>query len=355
MFAQIEYPQNLLPEELDKYLANGWFRMRQTIFTTNFLHFNNLFYSAIWLRVVLNHSIHDKKYISLNKLNKGFRTEIKKSAIEGITPSHETLYQHYRKSISFEISPSLYELLFGNEAYSRFNTYEVNIYHHDTLIAAGFFDLGKKSAAGICCIYHSGYKKYSLGKYLIYLKMDFCIRSQLQYFYPGYMVPGYPAFDYKLEIGKATLQYLQLSSQQWLSYPGLVPFLDPLHQMVEKLGKLQFCLEKNNVYTTLLYYKFFEVNLDPSYYGQELFDFPVFLYCFPNTETSHYRIIIYNVCDTKYYLLQCSSIINIDFQQVIPPIFNSDVLKVERVLFATAIPVEICTHLSGILKHDGSA
>ena len=43
MFAQIAYPEELAPEELDKFLANGWFRMRQTIFTTNFLHFNQQF------------------------------------------------------------------------------------------------------------------------------------------------------------------------------------------------------------------------------------------------------------------------------------------------------------------------
>ncbi|MCW3093342.1 MAG: hypothetical protein JWP81_4411, partial [Ferruginibacter sp.] len=29
MFAQVEYPENLLPQELDDYLAKGWFRMRQ--------------------------------------------------------------------------------------------------------------------------------------------------------------------------------------------------------------------------------------------------------------------------------------------------------------------------------------
>ena len=70
MFAQIEYPKNLLPEELDKYLASGWFRMRQTIFTTNFLHFNQQFYSAIWLRVALEQPIDDTKYQRLKKLNK---------------------------------------------------------------------------------------------------------------------------------------------------------------------------------------------------------------------------------------------------------------------------------------------
>ena len=84
------------------------------------------------------------------------------------------------------------------------------------MIAAGFFDLGKMSAAGITCIYHPAYKKYSLGKYLMYLKMAFCKEQQLQYFYPGYVVPGYNSFDYKLEIGKSAIEYFDTYTGKWL-------------------------------------------------------------------------------------------------------------------------------------------
>jgi leucyl-tRNA---protein transferase len=239
MFAQIEYPEKLLPEELDNYLSKGWFRMRQTIFTTNFLHFKQQFYSAIWLRVGLDDYIADKKYFTLHKLNNGFRTETKKSITTAITPEHELLYRHYRQSISFDISPSLHELLFGAETHNRFNTHEVNIYDGERLIAAGFFDLGQKSAAGITCIYHPAYKKYSLGKYLMYLKIDFCKQRQLQYFYPGYVVPGCAPFDYKLTVGKATLQYLQLSTQNWQAFTQAASIQNPLKEMLEKLTELR--------------------------------------------------------------------------------------------------------------------
>lgn len=351
MFAQIEYPEKLLPEELDKYLAKGWFRMRQTIFTTNFLHFHLKFYSAIWLRVMLDQSIYDKKWLALRRLNKGFTTVIKKSGIGTISPQHESLYQSYRQSISFDVSPSLKELLFGNEIYNRFNTFEVNIYDGDKMIAAGFFDLGKISAAGITCIYHPAYKKYSLGKYLMYLKMDFCKEQQLQYFYPGYMVPGYPSFDYKLEIGKATLQYLQLSTQQWMPYTPLTSAQIPIQEMFEKLTELQPYLSKNKIPNIIFYYKFFEVNLDPYYSGNGFFDFPVFIYCFPSEDSSFFSMIVYDVRDARYHLLQCSSVINIGFQPDVLTIFDTDLLKVEHRLFATAIPEEMEACLSIILEN----
>lgn len=346
MFAQIEYPEKLLPEELDTCLANGWFRMRQTIFTTNFLHFNHRFYSAIWLRVALDDSIYDKKFYCLSKINNRFRTEIKKADIESISAQHESLYQYYRQSISFDVSPTLQELLIGNETYNRFNTYEVNIYDGYLMIAAGFFDRGKKTAAGITCIYHPAYKKYSLGKYLMYLKMDFCNQQQLQYFYPGYMVPGYRAFDYKLEIGKANLQYLQLSTQQWLPYDLHAPAPDPLQDMTDKLSYLQASLGKNEIPNAILFYQFFEANLDPFYNGEVLLDFPVFLYCFPKENNSFYTLMVYDVCDANYHLLQCSSVINIGFQQRLPIIFDWDLLKVEKELFATAIAGDMIAHLS---------
>ena len=63
MFVEIEYPDKLLPAQLDDYLSKGWFRMRQTIFTTNFLHFRHQFYSAIWLRISLDNYLFDKKHI----------------------------------------------------------------------------------------------------------------------------------------------------------------------------------------------------------------------------------------------------------------------------------------------------
>ncbi len=344
MFAQVEYPEKLQPEELDTYLAKGWFRMRQTIFTTNFLYFNQRFYSAIWLRVALENGIRDKKFFTLSKL-------IKKAdgAISG--EAHELLYQYYRQSISFEVSPTLQELLIGNLRFNRFDTHVVNIYDGATLIAAGFFDLGKKSAAGITCIYHPAYKKYSLGKYLMYLKMDFCKQQQMEYFYPGYVVPGYGSFDYKLEIGKSTLQYLQLSSRQWLPWIPKISAPDPLREMVDRLSMLKANLAKNSVPNAILYYKFFEANLDPYYYGNELFDFPVFLYCIPPAKSALYNMIVYDVRIASYRLIQCSSVINIGFHDGTQPIFDSDLLSVERQLFTTPIPATMEHFLYSYLKN----
>ena len=346
MFAQITYPLELGPQELDIYLANGWFRMRQAIFTTNFLQFHDIFYSAIWLRVAMAEYQEDKKFKTLQKLNKAFRIEIKKSETSKFSEAHEQLFQEYRQSISFEVSNSLGELLLGNGSPSIFNTHEVNIYDGDILIAAGFFDLGKTAAAGITCIYHPAYKKHSLGKYLIYLKINFCYKQKLAYFYPGYAVPGYQPFEYKLTIGKSTLQYLQMASQQWLSIDPVSVLQNPLHKMVEKLTGAQRMLNEFTFPNTLQYYRFFEANLNLHYLGSQLLDFPVFLICYPRVNNADVILLAFDVCDSSYYLLQVSSIIQLGPHLENSHIYEEGLLKVDSCLFVSSNLSEMVNFLT---------
>lgn len=332
MFAKMRSPLALAGSELDSYLARGWFRMRQNIFTTSFLQFHNKFYSVIWLRIALKELPQSKKQRDLYKINARFKTEIKHFDLK---ECHESLYQAYRKSISFDVSSSLQELLVGNETYNRYDTYQVTVYDNDELIALGFFDLGKESAAGIACIYHPDYKKHSLGKYLMFLKIDFCRNRNIRYFYPGYLVPGYKAFDYKTSIGKEKLEYFNLGLKQWLPYHELPPELTPLQCMQLKLGELKKFLEDNGISSAILYYKFFDVNLDPGFYGNGLFDFPIFLYCFPTMGSFDYHVIVYDVRDLKFHFLLCSSFILIDYNGSPENIFSSGLLKVDKHLAIT--------------------
>ena len=206
---------HLAPAQLDGFLSLGWFRIQQTIFTTDVLYFDEQQYDAIWLRVRLADFGTDKKYKILSGKNKRFRTEIKRAVV---TPAHEALYNLYKESIPFEGAPSLHSLLHGKSEGNVYNTWIINVYDGGLLIGSGCFDLGNNSAAGICSVYHPAYRKFSLGKYMIYEKMQYCKRENFTYFYPGYFVPGYPMFDYKLEIGKPALEYFDPVQKRWYSF-----------------------------------------------------------------------------------------------------------------------------------------
>ena len=343
MFAEVHNPTDLDSEALDLYLARGWFRMGQTIFTTNFLSFKHQLYSAVWLRILLEEFHIDHTQQKLNKLNSKFRTEIQPASMNA---EKEILFEKYKESISFEASASLNHLLYGEESYNIYNTYEINIYDSDVLIATGFFDLGKKSAAGISSFYDPDYKKHSLGKYLIYLKISYCKEQGLEYFYPGYFVPGYPLFDYKLEIGKSSLQYLSLTAQQWHSIAAFSISSTPFQIMCDRLKALQNLMRQKNVKSDFFSYEFYNANLIPALKQYKLFDYPVFLYCFDSVKDTLNPIVVYDLVDQKYQLIQCISFFeNSDFPVLQEGHYALHLLKISQILYSTSSSEEMANLL----------
>lgn len=336
MFSQVHFPETLLPHELDSYLERGWFRMGQTIFTTNFLNFKNQFYSAIWLRIELPQYRPDKTQQMLMKRNASLKVEIKKASV---TPAKEELYSRYKAVVSFDASPSLSQLLYRNTSRNIFDTWEINIYDRTTLVACGFFDIGRESGAGIISFYHPDYKKNSLGKYLIYQKMDYCQKLNLRYFYPGYFVPGYPYFDYKLSIGKSALQFLQFKSQQWLPMVHFAQTDIPFQLMLEKLNILHQVLAYQNIESSVLRYAYFDANLVPELSETVLFDFPLFLTLSGFEENGLYPIIvIYDLINEKYHLLKCFSVWTSAAAADDTGVYSAHLLKVEDDLFSESNP-----------------
>jgi leucyl-tRNA---protein transferase len=349
MFAEVHCPRVLHPDELDQYLERGWFRMGQTIFTTNFLNFKSNFYSAVWLRIWLPHYTADTTQQKLSKKNSRFKVEIRQASV---SPEKELLFSAYKKKISFEASASVHMLLYGKAEYNVYNTSEINLYDDGKLIAVGFFDIGQTSAAGISSFYDPAYKKYSLGKYLIYLKIEYCKKMGLQYFYPGYFVPGYPLFDYKLMIGKTALQYLEFPSLEWNPLENFRSITSPLHVMQEKLRGLQMMLSKSGIESRLLKYEFFDANLIPELEGIVLFDFPVFLSC---PRLSEEMPIVYDVRDNQFHLIRCKSVWAsssiIDTQDA----YSSHVFKFDHGMFSTEHPQEMTLMIMKELKSQGRA
>lgn len=351
MFAKVQSPQKITPEELDDYLHHGWFRMGQTIFTTNFLNFKNNFYSAIWLRLDLARYEADHTQEKLFKRNAHFHVTIRPAQVSA---AHEILYEKYKSSLSFEPSASLKALLFGRSPYQIFNTQEVNVYDGDKLIAAGFFDLGKNSAAGISSFYDPEYKKYSLGKYLIYQKIHFCKQQGLRYFYPGYFVPGYSFFDYKLGIGNPVLEYLALASGQWLPIAKFTPGYHPLEVMKSKLLEVHELVSQFQIESKMLMYEYFDANLVPGLTEAELLDFPLILWCEPLETDGMTYLVVYDIGTECYKLVQCISVWSSGSPNSPDEFYSSHLLKIISESFSSKTPQAMAENLAMIVKEKTS-
>lgn len=334
MLAELHNPANSIKgEQLDEYLERGWFRMGQAIFTTNFLKFNGLLYSAIWLRIDLLNFKPSKTQQKLQKLNAKFIVEIKPSVT--LTPEHLILFNKYKDYVTFDAAPSLTYLLYDDKFPNVFDSYEVNIYDNHKLIACGVFDLAINASTGITCFYDPDYQKYSLGKYLMFLKMDFSKSRGINYFYPGYFAPNYPMFDYKLDLAKPFLQFLDLSTNLWKSFEEYIYEEIPLVEMTQKLEELSACLTKRNFIHSLLKYEYFDADLSPTMNGAGTFDFPMFILCFERKNSILNPLIVYDIISRQYHLVVCDVIYQLNNETINPDSYNENLLQMTQHLFAT--------------------
>ena len=334
MLAELHYPINSLKgEQLDEYLDKGWFRMGQTIFTTNFLKFNGLLYSVIWLRIDLLSFKPSKTQQKLQKLNANFSVEIKPSIV--LSPEHLILFNKYKNYVPFDAAPSLTQLLYDDKFSNVFDSYEVNIYDDEKLIACGIFDLSKNASTGITCFYDPDYQKHSLGKYLMFLKMEFSKNQGMSYFYPGYFTPDYPMFNYKLDLAKPFLEFLDLSTNLWKPFEEYVYQEIPLVEMTQKLVELSECLTKRNFKHSFLKYEYFDADLSATMNSMGTFDFPLFILCFERDGSVSNPLIVYDVISRQYHLVVCDVIYRLDNEIIKPNFYNENLLQMTQHLFAT--------------------
>jgi arginyl-tRNA--protein-N-Asp/Glu arginylyltransferase len=302
MFAAKLQPEHISPEQLDDFLASGWYRMGQMIFTTHFLNFGYGFLSSIWIRLPLEGFSFGKSNQKLIRKNLGrFRCAFREASLG---PEKDALFEHYRQHFPETLPSSLQESLLEGERSSIFNTMEFVVYDEDRLVAASFFDLGKTSIASILGMYHPDYARYSLGFFTILMEIQFGIENGFSLFYPGYVVPGNPRFDYKLRIG--SVDYFNLQKQAWLPIAELAGRDIPINLMRSKLRSLSSHLKRNRIPYNILENLFFEFNLMVPEQKKYL-DYPILLYLKYDQQTNIHHIVVFDPRNVHYQLLACTN------------------------------------------------
>lgn len=349
IFARRLIPHRFSPSDWDAAWARGWFRMRQTLFTTSFLEFERQFHSAVWLRVGLQDWVPDRTYRELAKRNADLRVEFAPLPIAGPSDAEEELYQRYRKAMPFEPAPTLKDLLYGDSFHNVFPSWTARLYDGDRLVAGGIFDLGDRGAAGITSYYDPDYRKRSLGKYLIYLKMLHCRDQAYEWWYPGYAAPGETRFDYKWSIGASTLEYFDLETGLWLFRDPDDPVPDPLRRMEAQLVDLRGQWAPGTIPPALYHYLHLDINLNPQVKGMGLFDYPVFLDAAPVPGQTPSAVVVHEPRDGLYHLLEVRSVYRFEKAGSDPQIYDADLLTVTRDVFSSEEPEEVADVVAGLV------
>lgn len=290
-------PEELSHQQLDKLLALGWFRMGQLIFTCHYIFFDAKCFSPIWLRLQLEGYQMSKSLRKINRKNRdAFRISIQKSVID---EEKNNLFLRHKKRFKGYRSATLQETLLDQEEHNIYDTYEVTVYDGDLLIAASFFDVGENSATSIMGIFDPAYSKYSLGLFTMLAEIEYGIASGRDYYYPGYFVPNYPTFDYKLRLGH--MEYFDGRKKTWHPIDKLKNSITPIYILRKKLTSLKKTLKEAGIKTKILNYPLFDKG---SFDGtQTLIQSPLFLSI---KETNHSHVIVdYDALKNRYRLFVC--------------------------------------------------
>lgn len=235
IYYQHFYPEAIDPALLDAYLSKGWYRIQQMLVTTDLITKENEFLAVFWLRYRMEAYTHSKKSKKLLKDIHPFTISIEPLAF---TTELTDLYSRYHSSLAFDMSDTLQGYLLGDRAASVFDTRMICIRHEGRLIAAGCYDEGETATMGIVNIYDPAYKKYSLGKVLVLLKLEEAQRKGKTFFYPGYISIHNTKFDYKLFPSLDATEVYNRLTDDWVPYAAVD--LQALHaEMLQHFFKAQ--------------------------------------------------------------------------------------------------------------------
>lgn len=200
---------------LDQMLEAGWYRMMHVMFTTDVItRETGETFAVHWLRYDVGR-VPLSFYTGRNfkRLNKKYRIDYV-PLYEMDIDELEALFALYRQHTKFDQAANLSDILGGYAPF--FDTLVTTVRDRDRLVAAGIVDLGATTIAGIKNIFDPALSAEGLGIYLLMQEMQYCRAEGLQWFYPGYIAPGYPNFDYK--IYPDFTEVFIAHKQNWISY-----------------------------------------------------------------------------------------------------------------------------------------
>ena len=218
MLLPLEYHfpnKEIEPENLDKFLADGYFRTGNYLLRTRVLYYDQLILNTLHIRIALDNHRITKRLEKKFRQNNSIFTHIVQPF--KITEEKERLYQLHRKRFIGNNSVSLAAFMYDNYNKNIFNTFEINIYHQEQLIGYCIFDVGNNSMASILGIFHPNYSKYSIGIYSMFLELEYAKKSNLKYYYPGYVAYEPSKFNYKLKLSE-TIEFYDWFSKKWVSF-----------------------------------------------------------------------------------------------------------------------------------------
>ena len=293
MYTRFLHPETMKGAELDELLKQGWFRMGGSIHTAHILLADSRLFNVVRLRYDLDRFRFGKTFRNLSRRNADTVVSIHPYAIN---PEREKLFRQYRE-VRFNDEEVGLEL-YLHHPHGR-NPYEslcVDVHQDGRLIASGVMDLGEKAAAGILAYYDLTLGERSLGKWVIYNMVQYAIGAGLDFFYPGYHLPGNRKFEYKMDIGGDSTEFFRLHENKWLAWKAFTENDMRLERMRDELAEVQAVLASEQIPTALVYYFQFDRPM-ATMSVERHFDYPFFIVVRSGHPPEMQHVLCYDLMD----------------------------------------------------------
>lgn len=249
------HPVGFTGKLLDRYLANGWYRMGTRMFTCRYNYYPWGFLTTVWTRLPL----------ADHKFPKGTAKVMRRNARAGLTHEvhraratheEERVFAAYKVSRDYDLHDDAAHYC-SSDPEAPFDTWQISVRDAEgELLAFSYFDLGARSAQSVCGFYDPAYHKHSLGLYTLSLEVEHCKRTRRSHHYAGYVVPGNETFEYKRRVG--ALEYFDDVRQRWHPIAELDTAQLPdavMREALAEYGKLYDSLGR--AYTAMLRPRYF--------------------------------------------------------------------------------------------------
>jgi leucyl-tRNA---protein transferase len=201
------YASQVAPEQTDSLLAEGWRHFGEHFYRYNLGYYKYDIRTVYALRVNLEKFSFSKNQRRVLRRNQDLRTVIR--PIE-VSEEKEALFERHKQRFEYGVPDSLYDFLSYEPATVPCEGLEVCAYREKELLAAAFFDVGKKAISSVYAMFAPEETSRSLGILTMLLEIKYAFETGKTFYYHGYAYEGNSFYDYKK-------RFRGLESYDWIS------------------------------------------------------------------------------------------------------------------------------------------
>jgi len=257
VYTRIHHPTDVPPQDLDRYLRLGWYRIGQAMVTCRFVWARDgVLRDAVWTRTDLDAYRQRRSHRRLHKRNGATFTVTDQPLV--LDQEHEEVYRRYLTVAQGHRPTTLEGALHGGAPLDRFRTRELALRDQYGRLA-GFcaFDLGRESLQSLMGVYDPAYRRHGLGFWTLLLEVEHARRLGLRYHYAGYVLPGDVSMDYKLRVG--AMEFLDPDTGTWRPWEAFEQVHLPTDRLEGSLQDVCDSLRARGIAADLADYRFHEV------------------------------------------------------------------------------------------------